>query len=181
MFNRIKNILQNKRGGSTILEILISVGIITFILFFPIATFSTMHKQNLLNDVLTTGLQIIAVEGGLTDRAEDLVYDNLESRGLLPENSTETQRAKIGVSSNADARGMNQNNRIYRYDVNSKLSLTIKYPATEEVKMINALSKLIGVPDNNLPFRVEFDETDKTFYYVFKGYVLSEKVDYGVN
>ena len=98
--------LNERRGGSTLLEILISLGLITFILFYPVAMYSLTHKESLLEDILATSIQMASVEGGLTDRVEDVIFLNLEAKKLIPEgshNDKET-RNKIEIYSNADAR-----------------------------------------------------------------------------
>jgi len=56
--------LKEKKGGSTLLEILISIGLITFVLFYPIATYSLTQKENVLEDILSTSMQMASVEGG---------------------------------------------------------------------------------------------------------------------
>lgn len=130
---QIRDIWKTKRGGSTLFEIVVSLGLITFILFYPIGVFSLTHKQNLLEDVLTTGLQMVAVEGGLTDRVEDTIYLNLEAKGLLPPNSSAEQRDSVKIICNADARNGNTAALKYRDDEDPKIMLEILYPADREI------------------------------------------------
>lgn len=162
-------IWRSRRGGSTILELLIAFGIITFTIMMPVALFTVNHKANLLEDTLTIGLQAMAVQGGLTDEVADLIYRNMESKGLLPPNSTPEQRAKVKLISNADARGGQIQNLKYREDA-AVLELEIRYPASTDVAFINALSRLIGATQA-IP-----GGKNVQWYYVHKGYVLSEKV-----
>lgn len=171
------NIWKNKRGSSTLFEIVIGLGLITFILFYPIGIFSLTHKQNLLEDVLAMGLQMVAVEGGLTDRVEQTLYLNMEAKGLLPPNSTSEQRSMVKITSNADARGGNTSALKYRDDEDPTIMLEILYPADNEVSFLNGLSRLIGASDAEIPFKTA-DGTQVRWYYRFKGYIMSEKVDY---
>lgn len=169
--------LNERRGGSTLLEILISLGLITFILFYPVAMYSLTHKESLLEDILATSIQMASVEGGLTDRVEDVIFLNLEAKKLIPEgshNDKET-RNKIEIYSNADARGGKVENLIYRDDEDPKIYIEIWYPADKEIGLINGVSRLIGVSDVGVPFA---KEKGVSWYYRPKGYILSEKIDY---
>lgn len=172
-----ENILKSRKGGSTIFEIVICLGVIVFILFYPVGIFSLTHKQNLLEDVLTLGLQMAAVEGGLTDNVEGAIYLNLEAKGLLPQNSSSQERSIVKINSNADARGGNTAALKYRDEEDPIIMLEILYPADTEVKFLNGLSRLIGASNIDIPFKVA-DGVDVQWYYSFKGYIMSEKVDY---
>ena len=114
--------LKEKKGGSTLLEILISIGLITFVLFYPIATYSLTQKENVLEDILSTSMQMASVEGGLTDRVEEVIFLNLESKGLIPKDSHNNPqvREKIKIISNADARDGAGGNLKYRDDEDQK-------------------------------------------------------------
>jgi hypothetical protein len=171
--------LKEKHGGSTLFEIVISLGLFTFILFYPIATFTLTHKENLLEDVLTTSMQMISVEGGLTDRVQNITFENLEAKGLIPpgKSTDPAVRRAITISSNADARNGNTSALKYRDDADPKISIEIRYPADSEVKFINGLSKMIGANEANLPFRVA-NGTQVQWFYSLKGYILSEKINY---
>ena len=171
--------LRNKRGGSTLFEIVISLGLITFILFYPIATFTLTHKENLLEDVLTVSMQMVSVEGGLTDRAEDLIYQNLEAKRLIPQGESEspTVRSKVRIVCNADARGGNTANLVYRDDADPTLSIQILYPADNEVNFINGLSSLLGAKGASLPYKIT-NSGQVEWYYNLNGYILSERIDY---
>ena len=176
---KISKKLKERKGGSTLLEILISLGLITFVLFYPVAMYSLTHKENLLEDVLATSLQMASVEGGLTDRVEDVIFLNLEAKKLIPEgthNDSET-RSRIQIISNADARRGAVQNLVYRDDKDPKIYIEIWYPAEKEIKLINGLSKLLGATELSLPFSTK-DNDGTTWYYRPKGYVLSEKIDY---
>lgn len=174
----IKPKLKNNRGN-VVLEVLICIGVITFFLFYPIATFSITHKENLLQDALTMGLQAASVEGGLTDGVEDYIYSQLEKRNLLPANSTEGIRKMVKINSNADARNNNTDKLIYRHDNPSEISLEILYPANTEVRLLNGLAKLVGAAHENVPFRVLNDD-NITWYYRIEGVILSERIPAGM-
>jgi|LSQX01.1.fsa_nt_gb hypothetical protein len=174
----LKNIIKGKRGGSTLLEIMVSLGLITFILFYPIATYSLAQKENMLEDILATSIQMVSVEGGLTDRVEDVIFLNLEAKGLIPKDSHDKPeiREKIRIKSNADARKGDIENLIYRDDDDPKIFIEIWYPANTEISLMNGLSKIIGASGKTLPFRDQ--DGDGNWYYKHKGYILSEKIDY---
>lgn len=174
---RIVEKLKEKRGGSTLLEIIVSLGLISFILFYPIATYSLINKENLLEDVLAIGIQSAAIEGGLTNKVEDIIYLNMEQKGLIPKDSHDDQetRKKIEISSNADARGGSLENLIYRDDSDSKIYIEILYPAKNEVRLINGLSKIIGAGQGTVPFS---NQNGVEWRYKHKGYILSEKIDF---
>ncbi|MDD2627239.1 MAG: hypothetical protein PHI87_06815 [Candidatus Methanomethylophilus sp.] len=161
----------NKKGGSTIFEVVICLSLIVFIMFFPVVVFSFTHKQSLLEDVLTVGLQMVAVEGGLTDRVEDIIYENLEAKRLLPEDSSQETRDLVIVSSNT-----NNTSLKYRDDSNPVISLEMWYPAENEVNLLNGLNKILGASESELPFMKS--EEDNKWHYHLKGYIMSEKVDY---
>lgn len=165
--------LKEKKGGSTLFEIVIALGLITFILFYPVVLFSYNQKASLLEDVLTIALQNVSVEGGLTKRGEDLIYDNLEAKGLLPANSSTEERRKVLIVCNADARE-NSDNLIYRDDEDPKIHLEIWYPADTEVSFINGLNRLIGAATTQYPT----NNGQVNWYYRMQGYIYSEKIDY---
>ncbi len=71
--------IKRKRGGSTLLEILVSLGLITFVMFFPVVSHSLTQKESMLEDILATTMQMVSIEGGLTDRVEDIIFLNLEA------------------------------------------------------------------------------------------------------
>lgn len=169
-------ICKSRRGASTIFEIVIGLGLITFILFYPLGLFTLTHRQNLLEDVLTTGLQMVAVEGGLTDRVADSIYLNMEAKGLLPPNSTQAQRSLVKLVCNADARGGNTAALKYRDDADPKIMLEIWYPADTEVNFMNGLSRLIGASSSEVPFKAS--GSNVKWYYRLRGYIMSEKVNY---
>lgn len=170
--------LKEKRGGSTTLEVIVSIGLITFLLFYPLATHSLTQKESVLEDVLATSMQMAAVEGGLTDKVEDVIFLNLESKGLIPKGSHDSPevRNRITVKSNADARNGATQNLIYRDDEDSKIFIEIWYPANAEVALMNGLSKVIGGKSKTLPFSDQDD--NGRWFYKHRGYILSEKIDY---
>jgi hypothetical protein len=170
--------LQRKltaKTGSAIIEVLICITFLTFVLFYPIFTFAYTQKINRVEDVLTTGIQMVAVRGGLDNQVADAIYANLEAKNLLPAGDAGA-RDKVILSSNADVRTGASGTRIYRDDSDPKIYLEIKYPANREVQFINGLSKMIGAGSGMLPFH-DLDGT-VTYYYVARGYIMSEKVDY---
>jgi len=170
--------MKGKRGGSTLLEILVSLGLITFVMFFPVVSHSLTQKESMLEDILATTMQMVSIEGGLTDRVEDIIFLNLEAKGLIPKDSHNDPeiREKIKIMCNADARNGATENLIYRDDPDSKIYIEIWYPANLEVRLINGLSKIIGAGEDTIPFSVQDDE--ENWYYKHKGYILSEKINY---
>mgnify|MGYP001259435789 CR=1 FL=1 len=170
--------MKGERGGSTLLEIMVSLGLITFIIFYPVATYSLTQKESMLEDILATTMQMVSVEGGLTDRVEDVIFLNLESKGLIPKDSHDDPeiREKIKIISNADARNGATENLIYRDDADPKIYIEIWYPANLEVSLINGLSRIIGAKEETIPFSTKDNEGN--WYYKHKGYILSEKIDY---
>jgi Flp pilus assembly protein TadG len=165
--------VREKRGGSTTVEIIVVIVLLTFFMFFPIATFSLNQKQNALEDVLSTGIQMVSIQGGLTDEVEDAMFLNLEAKGLIPEGTASDPdiRSKINLETNADARGGSTSNLIYRDDADPTIELALWYPIENEIKLIRSLTRLIGG-------EITPDAEGKSWYYRPKGYILSEKVDY---
>lgn len=170
------NLVADKKGGSTMFEIVIVLSLVTFILLYPLAVFTLAYKQNLLADTMVTGLQIVAIEGGLTDKAEDLIYRNLEAKRLLPAGSNEEQRGQVIIACNADARNGNVQNLVARDSSSPKIMLEIWYPANKEVQFIQGVCRLIGISQTSLPqFKTPEGKTGK--YYYEAGYIFSEYVE----
>lgn len=167
-------IVKDRRGGSTIFEIVIVLSLIAFILFFPVVMFSYTHKAALMEDVLMVALQDASVNGGLTDETEDLIYSNLELKGLLPQNSTEEQREQVIIKTNADARDGQLENLKYRDDKDPKIKIEIWFPADNEVSFLNGLNRLVGGTMEKFPT----DNGKVKWYYRLQGYIYSEKIDY---
>lgn len=163
---------SNKKGGSTVIEIIVSITLITFLLFYPLATFTLSQKQNLLEDTLTTSMQMVSIEGGLTDRVEELIFLNLESKGLLPENSYENPdiKDKVTINTNADARGGHTQNLKYRDDEDPKISLEILYPADKEIRFLNGVIGLVS-KDKTI------NHDGVSWNYRMSGFTLSERVN----
>lgn len=167
---------KDRRGGSTVLSVIAGLGLITFMLFFPIVSFSLLHKQNLLEDCLTVGLQMVSVEGGLTEEIEQVLIANMRSKGLIPEPMPEGMEERIIFKSNADIR-LGDEQRRYRDSADPGITLEIIFPADVEVGLINALSRIIGATKETVPFK-DGEGAKVVWNYTFKGYILSEKVDY---
>ena len=173
---RIAGLIRNMKAnrGSIIIEVLVCITLITFVMLYPLFTYSYTNKINLLEDVSTMGLQMIAVEGGLTDQVAEIIYLNLEQKRMIPPGDA-AARSKVIITSNADARNNNKQALKYRDSADPKLYLKIQYPATKEVQFMNGLSRMIGA-GNNLPF--ETSGGTVTYYYEAQGYIMSEKIDY---
>jgi len=170
------NIKSNERGSSTILEVLIVMGLVLFIIFFPAAVFSTTSKNLQLQDVMTLSLQMASIEGGLTDRVEDVIFDNMSAKGLIPEPDDPrylAAREAVIISSNADARNGNFENILARDQDMPVINISILFPADVEVRLINGISRMMGARGDSLPIRGDGD-----WYYSASGYILSERVDY---
>lgn len=171
---KISDMMKGKQGGSTIFEIVIVLGLITFILFFPVAMFSYTQKATLMEDVLMVALQDVSINGGLTDETEELIYLNMELKNLLPKNSGEEERSQIIIKSNADARNGQVQNLKYRDDEDPLIKLEIWYPADREISLLNGLNRLIGGTLDQFPT----DNGQIRWYYRLQGYIYSEKIDY---
>lgn len=191
MLTNIINKIREKRGGSTIFEVVVCIGLLTFILFYPVATFALTHKENLLEDTLTTGLQMVAVEGGLTQNIETIIYKNMEGKGLLPTDCSDEDKSKVKINAGlynkqnntvssikGDMRSGEPGNTIYRDDSQNIIYLEIWYPADNEVSFINGLSQIVDPwHASEVPLQSE-GGTEVAWYYRLKGYIMSEKINY---
>lgn len=159
----IRKKIRNKKGGSTIFEVVICITIITFILFYPIATFSLLNKKNLLQDTLTTTLQSTSLQGGVTNSVVTLTKENIKKKGF--------DDSKLIVRSN----NTNNTNLIYR-ESDTPIDVEILYPANKEIDFINGLSRIIGANEKSLHF--EKVKEGEQYYYKLEGFTLSEKINY---
>jgi len=156
--------MANKKRGSSTMEIVLCIGVITFILFFPIAMFSLTNRQTTMSTLLIHGLQIVSLEGGLTDRAEELIVSNANRLGFNRRRPDGTN--ELIISSNRDARGGLDANRVSKIDGDALIVLMIQYPVDLEARFLNSIGNLI----NSEGFMEEAG------YFTVSGYVHSEWV-----
>lgn len=148
------------KAAATILEILISLSLFAFFLFFPIAVNSVTVKRNILEDVKTIALQDVSREGMVNDTVMNNIKNNLTASGFRADD--------VIVQSNATPE-----HPIY-LPSNEPIWLTIYYPADQEVSFINGLARLVGAMPNQVPFNTG---NGMKWYYKFSGSILSEKVE----
>lgn len=165
--------INNRSGGSNLLTVLITMGLITFILFYPIAMFNITQNITLIEDLFSMSMQTVAIEGGLTDRAENIIFKNMEAKGIIPANSSENPdiRNSIILESNADARGGNTDNIIYKTDDNPVIDFAIWFPANKDMKFLDSVRmSILWENESGLDSKLDY-------YYSMNGYIISEKID----
>lgn len=77
----IKNKLKEKRGDSSVFQILMCIGIITFLLFFPVITFSYFKLQCTSDAAALDAIQLASVRGGVDNEVIALLVNELEDNG----------------------------------------------------------------------------------------------------
>lgn len=152
--------IKNKKGASEILQILILFTIITFILFFPIATYTINQRSNMLEDTKTLGLQMLSRQGQLTQVIKDTIIADLAAKGF--------DTSGVIIKSSTDTTGV-----VYR-DNNTPMWLEIYVPATGDVKFLQTLWNLVGLKRGMAGYAFGGDAS--TYYYYTKGYILSERI-----
>jgi len=143
------------RRGSAIMEILISLGFITFVLFFPIAMFSINHRQTAMSTMLIHSLQIVSLNGGLPSEARDMVLRNAEQLGFDP--------AEVLV--NAEHNGVDLTNIRISKGNTEPIRVILQYPADAEIRFLNNILGAFGL------------QQAEDGYFVEIGYVHSEWVE----
>ena len=86
--NNIKSKFKNKNGDSSIFQVIICITIITFLLFFPIITFSYFKFQTAVDDIALTALRSATVRGGVDEAVMDAIVSEFEAKGYSFEGST---------------------------------------------------------------------------------------------
>lgn len=71
----------NEKGFSTI-EFLIGAVFITFVIFFPIVIQMEMHTIHIMEQELDRTLQMVSVEGYVSDEIYRTVQENLSKKGI---------------------------------------------------------------------------------------------------
>ena len=77
MFKNIKN----KNGDSSIFQILLCIGIITFFLMFPIISFSYFKFQNSVDDITSTAMKTAITRGGVDEQVMEIIVSEFVSKG----------------------------------------------------------------------------------------------------
>lgn len=171
---------QNKRGGAELFEVVISMFIVTFVLFYPIANYNIILKRNLLEDTKTLALQMASTRGGVTTEVLNTIYSDAQAKGLQVKSSTGTlltgsdglpilkvyvYNAKTGASG---VQGVTPASMLsYKTDADATIHIKVTYPATDDMALLNAINKLVGI-----------SSTATKFEYKAEGYILSEKINY---
>ena len=74
--------IKNKKGSSTIYELLVSLTLLTFVVMFPIGLHSYLHKINQVDDIMSITIQSMEQNGRFDEKLYDVVNNNLEEKGL---------------------------------------------------------------------------------------------------
>ena len=74
--------LKNKKGSSTIYELLISLVLLTFVVMFPISLFSYLHRINSINDIMGIAIQSMEQNGRFDSALYNTINSNLKAKGL---------------------------------------------------------------------------------------------------
>lgn len=74
--------IKQKNGSSTIYELIISLTLLTFVMFFPIGVFSYMRTETNINDIINLGMQSMEKNGELTPAMLNAMNDNLKEKDL---------------------------------------------------------------------------------------------------
>jgi len=146
----------NKKRGSATLEVMICIGLITFILFFPVAIFSLTGRQTAMSTLLIHGLQVISLEGGLTPSGDELIRQNAEQLGFNPQR-VEVEVLHGGVD-------ITQGHTRVEKGSTTPIRLTIRYPNSAEVAFFNNIVELVGTSE----------VANEEGFYTVTGYVKSE-------
>lgn len=77
-----KSFLKNKKGSSTIYELLISLVLLTFVVMFPISLFSYLHRINSINDIMGIAIQSMEQNGRFDSALYTSINSNLKSKNL---------------------------------------------------------------------------------------------------
>lgn len=108
MYN-FKSKMKNKNGDSSVFQIIICITIITFLLFFPIISFSYFKFQTSVDDIALTALRSATVRGGVDAAVMDAIVSEFEAKGYSFEGSTLNgdNAAKVIVWTNTNLCGNN--------------------------------------------------------------------------
>lgn len=147
----------SRRGASTILELIVTMTLLVFFSFFPVEVSLISQKRMILSEVWMVALQDAAQEGQVDGTVMNNVDANLTSNGLDP--------SQVKIVTNAPS-----GNPIVMGST-TPIQVTLYYPATTDVQIMNALSALIGEP--NL-----IQTVHGTAYYVFSGETMSSYAPY---
>lgn len=169
-----KKVQRNKKGGTEIFEIVVSMFIITFVLFYPVANYNVIQKRNLLEDTKTLALQMVSTRGGITTEVLNTIYADAEAKGLPVKDSKGNYVMKVYLynskTSSDGVQGVTPVSQyVYKTDINPSFHIKITYPATNDMNLLTSINKLIGINSGSSGTKYE---------YKVEGYMLSEKVQF---
>lgn len=151
--------LKSKKGAAEILSLIICFSVLTFMMFFPLASYAVNQKRNLIEDTKTIGIEMCARNGGLTTAVKNAILQDLQTKGF--------DSSKVVLKSNTDDAHL-----IYRED-STPITLTIYVPANDDVVFLKAVWSLVGSGGSSVGF---FGNSSATYWYCSKGTMLSEKI-----
>lgn len=75
------NVLKSKRGDSSVFQVIACIGIITFLLFFPVITYSYFKLQNTTDSIGMDIVQVASTRGGVDEQVIELLVEELTANG----------------------------------------------------------------------------------------------------
>jgi hypothetical protein len=141
---------KNKKGSSTLYELLLTIPILTFIAFFPLAVFSYLRFQNNVEDVMAISIQATGVEGGVTQETIDLINNNLKVKGL-PTTDEGTQIVvsnRVGNISSSNVHIVSNGTKYRTDDSIGIIYIALYIPLDTQNLQIRTMSKLIDKISN---------------------------------
>lgn len=75
------NIFLNKKGDSALFQILICITILTFLLFFPVVSFSYFKFQTSVDDIALTTMRTATVRGGVDEEVMKTLVEEFQAKG----------------------------------------------------------------------------------------------------
>lgn len=154
--------LKEKKGGTEILQLIIMFTVITFIVMFPLATFSINQKKNFMEDSKTLGLQMASRVGGVTPEVKNEIIKDMKTKGF--------DTSKVVIKTNADG---TLGKPLIPINSNTDISLQIFAPASSDVALLQVLWGMVGLKPGNSGYA--FGNSSSTYWYFTQGYILSEK------
>lgn len=124
MFNTIKN----KNGDSSIFQILLCIGILTFCLMFPIISFAYFKFQTSVDDIATRAIKVATTRGGVDEQVMEIIVSEFIEKGYSFDGAVlnGSNNAKVIVRTNTNLCGNG-----YTFSKNGK-SYTIEIRKMEE-------------------------------------------------
>lgn len=158
MFKKIRN----KKGGTELLQVILLLPLMTFIIFFPLATFSLNQRENLVEDTKILGLQMAARQGGVTPAVQGALKNDLKSKGF--------DISKTVINTNADG---SVSKPLIKRDDSTQIIIELYVPAKGDVTFLKILWGFVGLKPGASGYA--FGGPSSNYYYYTRGYVLSEK------